>query len=322
MAKLVRSARAQLVHFPYQTFEPVGCPFIYEPWDLQHRHLPEFFAVEEIARRDRTYRDGCEKAALVVTATHWVKQDLVAQFGLPPEKIAVIERPAFGADFRPPSSAEAAKLLRPLRLPDNYFFYPAKDFPHKNHLRLFAAIAAVRCRGLDVSLVCCGRVLDRNRVAWDRELKRLGIQHHVRLLGRVNDELVLALYAGARGLVFPSLFEGLGFPILEAMQMGLPVVTTRAACIPEVAGEAAIYVDGRSVDSLADGIAALCTNPQRESGLRRLGRKLVGRLDWRRAARDYLACYRCVSGVGVTAADESRFRQLRQLSVADVRESA
>jgi hypothetical protein len=144
MAKLVRSARAQLVHFPYQTFEPVGCPFIYEPWDLQHRHLPEFFAVEEIARRDRTYRDGCEKAALVVTATHWVKQDLVAQFGLPPEKIAVIERPAFGADFRPPSSAEAAKLLRPLRLPDNYFFYPAKDFPHKNHLRLFAAIAAVR----------------------------------------------------------------------------------------------------------------------------------------------------------------------------------
>lgn len=313
---LLHREQVHLAHFPYQTHYPVDVPFLFEPWDLQHLHLPEFFTPAEIQRREMVYRSGCEKAALVVTATAWTKNDLVARYGLPPEKIAVIRRGAWLSDQRQMNQRTAAAILAPLGLPTDFLFFPAKDFPHKNHLRLFEAVAKVRRRGIDARLVCCGRVLDKNKPVWRRRLEELGIVEAVRLLGRVEDEVVTALYARAKALVFPSLFEGLGIPILEAMHHGLPIVTTRAACIPEVAEDAAIYADGLSAESLADAVALLYTQPQQVEQCRNRGRALIQKYDWRETGRNFLACYRCLSGISATEEDRKRFHALT--ATADV----
>lgn len=314
--KLLRDEQAHVVHFPYQTHYSVDAPFIFEPWDLQHLHLPEFFTPEEIERRERVYRTGCEQAALVVTATEWTKQDIITRYGVPAEKIAVIRRGSFDSRQSRMSPEEAAPILAPLNLRDDYLFFCAKDFPHKNHLRLFEAVAKVRNRGIDANLVCCGRVLDRNKPIWGARLRELGIDQHVRLLGRVEDEIIAALFARAKALVFPSLFEGLGIPILEAMEAGLPVVTTRASCIPEVAADAAIYADGFSSDSLADAIAVLYTEPERVSRLQARGIELVRQYDWTETARGFLACYRALSGVGASDADRTLYHSLIHSSAA------
>ena len=132
----------------------------------------------------------------------------------------------------------------------------------------------------------------------------------MRLLGRVEDDVVAALFLQAQALVFPSLFEGLGIPILEAMEAGLPVVTTRSSCIPEVAGDAVVYADGLSVDSLGDAIAALVTRPDLAARCRARGQERIKLYGWRQAGADFLTCYRCVAGIGVSPADEARFREL------------
>jgi len=245
-----------------------------------------------------------------VTATAWTKHDLVRQYGIRPEKIAVIRRGAFAGQVERPSRDMAERLLGPYRLPKNFLFFPAKDFPHKNHLRLFEALAKVRRRGLDIHLVCCGRVLDSNKAPWRRCFEEHGLTGKVHLLGRVDDAVVAALYLQATALAFPSLFEGLGIPILEAFENDLPVVTTRASCIPEVAGDAAVYADGYSADSLADAIATICTDSKTRERCRQRGRELLRDFDWRQTGRQFLACYRSVSGIGVTPEDEHLFRQL------------
>ncbi len=303
----LRRAGVNVVHFPFQQWHATDLPFIYEPWDLQHLHLPEFFTPVEIQLRETSYRQGCEQAALVVTACHWTKQDIIRHYGIPSEKIAVIRRGAFDHPVHPLAPDQARQTLAALGLESGYLLFPAKDFPHKNHLLLFEALARVRRRGLDARLVCCGRLRDKNRHDWTRYLEQLALTGQVHLLGRVEDSVMPALYCGARALVFPSLFEGLGIPILEAFAYGLPVVTTRVTCIPEVAQDAAFYADGRSADSLADAIARIYTEESAVAHCRRRGRELLGAYDWEQAARLFLACYHCLTGTA-DATDQRLFQ--------------
>src|SRR5204862_809996 len=105
----LRARRASVLHFPYPIWFGTSLPFLYEPWDLQHRHHPELFHPAEWRWRDRLYREGCEQAALVVTATRWTKRDIVEQYGIPARRIAVIPRGPAIAPIRP-SPDEARRV--------------------------------------------------------------------------------------------------------------------------------------------------------------------------------------------------------------------
>jgi glycosyltransferase involved in cell wall biosynthesis len=235
LEKILTAHRTEVVHFPYQRLFSTRVPSIFEPWDLQHRHLPENFSREEIEFRDWLYRRGCYGANVVVTATHWTKQDLVQTYAVPPEKIAVVYRgaPQFSA-FQIRSYRNTVTGQKRLGIRTPYLIYPAKTWPHKNHVRLFQALAVLKNMGQDVSLVCTGTVLKINRDSLENLIAELGLKSSIHLVDHLPDGEFLPLLKQARGLVFPSLFEGLGIPVLEAMALVLAHAhnMTRCGCGP------------------------------------------------------------------------------------------
>ncbi|MGH7388985.1 MAG: glycosyltransferase family 4 protein [Candidatus Rokuibacteriota bacterium] len=290
---------AEVVHFPYQRHFATALPSLFEPWDLQHCHYPEFFAPDEISLRDEMYETGCRRAAVVITASEWTKWDLVRQYGLPAAKIAVIPR---GVTPRPaPGAAEQAAVARRLGLPERYIVYPAKTWPHKNHARLFEALAHLgRSDGLTVPLVCTGKPVAQHWPSVERRLTGLGLADRVVFTGHLSEDDVRAVLARSTFLVFPSLFEGLGIPLLEAMQLGVPIVTSEVTCLPEIAGDAAIYFDATSVSAIADAVRAAWRDPARREELRARGLGRTKLFDWDDAASKFRVCYQYAAGRRLT----------------------
>lgn len=287
---------ASVVHVTFPTAFSTGVPIVFEPWDLQHRHHPEFFEPAEWRVRDQLYREGCERAGLVVTATRWTKRDVVDQYGIAPEKIAVVPRGP--AETRPDPSPDAVeRIRRSLNLPDRFAFFPAMTFPHKNHLRLFEALAILRDRhGLALPLVCTGRPYEPHWRAIQQGVARHGLEGQVTLLGAVSDETLAALFKAAAFLVFPSLFEGLGLPVLEALASGLPVLASDATCLPEIAGDAARYFDATRTESIVDALLFAERQPDRLRATLQAAPASLARCAWPKAAATFIACYRAVAG--------------------------
>src|SRR5690606_372291 len=246
----LRRLGVELVHFPHQLHFQTGLPFVYEPWDLQHVHLPGFFSEGERLWRDRLYRDGCRRAGQVIAATAWSKAEFVRYMGVPASEVAVVYRGSLKASMRLAPRQRDAVLTR-LGVQPGFAFYPATAFPHKNHLRLLYALAKLRDEhGIVLPAVFSGRRVDTFSREIEATIARLHLDDQVRVLGEVTEEGLSALYHEARLLVVPSRFEGLGWPVVEAMQHGLPVLAADAACLPEVVGDAGMLFDGADVEAI------------------------------------------------------------------------
>lgn len=294
----LRQQAVQVVHFPYAVPFGTTLPFIYEPWDLQHRHFPEFFSKGEVYWRNRLYAETCQQAAYVVVATRWTKNDIVQQFDIDPAKIAVIPRgPGVGARASDPATLE--RVRRERKLTDGFAFFPAMPFPHKNHIRLLEALAILRDRhGVVVPLVGTGRInKQENWPAVNDTVDRLGLRDQVQFLGQVPEEELRAIFSMAGFLVFPSLFEGLGLPVLEAQQQGLPVLSSTATCLPEVAGDGALYFDPMDPESIAAAILQAHELPLLRTTLAARGAANLERFSWDTAAATFAACYRSAAGL-------------------------
>jgi glycosyltransferase involved in cell wall biosynthesis len=125
-----------------------------------------------------------------------------------------------------------------------------------------------------------------------RLVQRLGVAGQVELAGYVSDERLRELYAGATMLVYPSLYEGFGFPVLEAMSAGCPVITSNTSSLPEIAGTAALLVDPTAPAEIAAALARLLDEPELTGRLRREGRRRARAFSWERCARETAAVYR------------------------------
>jgi glycosyltransferase involved in cell wall biosynthesis len=159
-AGVAESLGADVFHFPQQQGVLTEIPSVYQPHDLQHLHLGEFFTAEQVAAREAMYRPMCDQASMVSVTSEWGRRDLIEHYGLAEEKVVVIQlAPVLGA-YAPPSSETADDLLARHKLPEQFIFYPAQTWPHKNHLRLAEALAILRAEGLDVPLVSVGRLND------------------------------------------------------------------------------------------------------------------------------------------------------------------
>lgn len=306
---VLRARGVDVVHFPYAVHFQTSLPFIYEPLDLQHRHFPELFSPGERAWRDQVYRQGCEQARLIVTGTRYTRHDIVREYGIDPTKIAVIPiRSALPPS--PPTPEAVSRVRQAYNLPERFLIYPAMTFPHKNHVRLFEALAVLRDRhDLTLPLICTGRLYDSHVPVLAQAVERLGLQRQVRMLGPVPTDDLIALYGAAWALVFPSLFEGIGMPVLEALQYGLPVIASNAACLPEVAGDAALYFDPTSVDAIVEAIRTAHQQPEMLERNRLAAPATLARFCWDRAARTYIACYRAAAGTHLTEEQRSLYEE-------------
>jgi glycosyltransferase involved in cell wall biosynthesis len=295
--------RADVVHYPFQTAGLVSVPSIYHPHDLQHRHLPGFFTASQLADREARYPALCRAAAAVAVGSSWVKDDVVEQFSIPSEKVYVV----------PLAPVEAIRTATPediddLGLPERYAVLPAGSWAHKNHARLFAALAELRRRGIEIPLVLTGPRPPEG-VDLVRAARESGVKDLVRDLGYLPLGTARSVLAGATLMVMPTLFEAASFPIWEAFGLGVPVACSDVTSLPKQVGDAALVFDPHDSDGIAKSIGSLWESPELCSELAARGRARVAEFTWEGTARTFLALYRELGGRTLSEADEHLLRR-------------
>jgi glycosyltransferase involved in cell wall biosynthesis len=154
--------------------------------------------------------------------------------------------------------------------------------------------------------VCTGKPIETSRDDIQQALGSLGLNEQVFFTGFLDEASMQHLYAAAELMVFPSLFEGLGIPVLEAMAMGAPVVSSRASCLPEIAGEAAIYFDPCSVEDIAAKIALVWEDVNLRTQLKQRGHANITSFSWSEAARSFRVAYSYVANKPLDAEQAQR----------------
>lgn len=296
---------AQAIHFLTQNGFKTQIPSIYHPHDLQHRHLPEFFTAADRAQRDSWWGQLCDQAAIVSVTTKWGKADLVEQYGIDPDKIAVVHLAPAVTAYGSPTEEQCQAARRRFGLPSEFALYPAQTWPHKNHIRLIRALSLLRDEGLDVSLVCTGTMNDHYGEI-EAAVKEAGLEGRVRFLGFIESSDLQALYGTARCLIMPTLFEAAGGfgPIAEAFQSGLPVACSTATSLPEQVGDAAVTFDPYDVGAIAAALRSLWEDKELRQELAEKGRANVARYSWEKTAKIFRAYHRRLAGLDVS--DEDR----------------
>lgn len=225
-------------------------------------------AAERIRRR---IRGALRAATVVVTPTEAVRREAIERFGLAPSRVVTV--PLAASDvFRSRPQAEVETARSRIGVQGRYLLFVGTHEPRKNLTRLVEAWSEARHVYPDLELVLVGR--------------GAGPPPEPGLIaaGRLHDDTVAALMSGAELFVYPSLYEGFGLPVLEAMQAGAPVLISQNAALGEVAGGAAVAVDAFSCAALARAIVELVGDPRRRRELRERGWERAAQFSWRRTA--------------------------------------
>jgi glycosyltransferase involved in cell wall biosynthesis len=239
--------------------------------DLAFERYPAAYRPSELAYLRLTTRWAGRRCRHLVTVSEATRRDLVQIYRVPAERISVVH-PGASQPPGPMPDEEAAARVAALGVDGPFVLHVGRVEPRKNQLTALAAIE--RLDGL--LFVSAGPPADLDLVSGLRRSRRC------RVLGRVSPGDLEALYQRAQALCFPSLYEGFGFPVLEAMQRGLPVVTTGVSSLPEVAGGAAEYVqDPLDPEELAAALERAIGRRQQLAGL---GRARAARFSWERTA--------------------------------------
>jgi glycosyltransferase involved in cell wall biosynthesis len=267
--RAMRLDEVDLVHFPFSTMIPTvrEVPTVSSILDVQHEYIPEFFSRSEIAYRRLVYGRTARLSDRVIAISHHAATAIHERLMVPMERIRVIH---LGCD---PMVFSPAELPR-----EPFLLYPANAWPHKNHARLFEAVALLRRARPELRLILTGS---------DHE--RLQLPEFAESRGRVPTDDLVHLYRTASALIYPSLYEGFGIPIVEAMSTGCPVASSDAASLPEVCGDAATLFDARDPEAIADAIDRVLSDPAPyvARGLER-----APLFTWRRCAEAHVAVYR------------------------------
>jgi glycosyltransferase involved in cell wall biosynthesis len=277
-------------------YPPPFCPvdLIFTMHDASPFAHPEFFPPAIRRRLSFLVHRGLKKAKLIVCASTHARDATVERFKLPPERFLIIPH---GIDerFHPGRAEEARAVVRErYKLVPPYALYVGKLIERKNLVRLLEAYDQVHADAPELTLALCGRRFWDGRF-FDEAVAR--VRGTVVELGHVPDEDLPLLYIGAEMLVYPTLYEGFGFPVLEAMACGTPVITSNVSSLPEIAGGAALLVDPYAVDDIAHAMRRLHADADLRASLRQKGLVHAAEFTWRAAAEGTLEAYRRVDAL-------------------------
>jgi glycosyltransferase involved in cell wall biosynthesis len=284
----LRRERIDLLHglaFVAPLFSP--CPTVITIFDLSFLRFPDAFR-----RVNRTYLRiftslSARRARRVIAISEHTRRDVIHLLGVPAERVDVVYC-GVDAAFHPRPATDVQDFRRRRRLPERFILFVGTLEPRKNVRRLIEAYAQMR--DLDVRLVIVGGK------GWLYEdvfasVERLGLSNEVLFAGYVPAEELPLWYNAADLFVFPSLHEGFGLPILEAMACGTPVVSSNAASLPEVIGEAGLMVDPKDVEGLAAAMRQVSTDQNLREQLRERSLQQACRFSWEKAARQTIEVY-------------------------------
>ena len=264
---------------------PLAVPSVVTIVDLQERFFPEFFTPEDMRNRFHHYDWSVALADHVVTISDFSRDSIVRLLGASPYRVSRIH-------LCPAELPEAAE--RPAAWRDDqaepFLLYPANFWRHKNHRALFAALGQLRAEGLRVPLVCTGALLGRE-AEWAAAVEQAGVADQVVHLGLVSRAELSWIYRRAGGLCFPSLFEGFGIPLVEAMRLGVPVACSASTSLPEIGGDAATYFNPRDPADLARCLRSFWTSDALRRRLTSRGLRRCRQFTAERLVREHRACF-------------------------------
>jgi len=286
--------RLDLAHSPTPLVLPARGKKIVTVYDLFFLDFPRIS--DRMARKDfaRGIRDSLGRCDGVLTISRFTEEQLRERFGLEAEKVRIIP-PGVHRDFWRPADALSAERTRQRHgLPRDFLLFVGALEPRKNLPRLLQALKVVHQSFARVSLVLAGRE-GRDAGVVRARTRELGLETWVKITGYLEADELRDLYHSASAFVFPSLGEGFGIPLLEAMASGVPVVSSRAPALPETAGEAAEYFDPLDGEDMARAIVRVLDDGDLRERLVSSGLRRVKGFTWERAAAQALDFYRSVT---------------------------
>ncbi|MDD2658783.1 MAG: glycosyltransferase family 1 protein [Methylococcales bacterium] len=289
-SSLLRGMNVDLLFCPFTApayFEP-GIPAVCTIHDLQYKTYPEFFTPEDVSNRDRVFIDTCRRASAIAAVSDYSREVAIQHGGLSHDRIRTIHH-RIAQRTSPNAEQNKNVLVRLGLMPGKYLIYPANFWKHKNHEMLLTAFG-IACHGQlpeDIKLVCTGAPGVRQE--WLINAARaINMGDRVIFPGYLPNAELAALMANCTGVVFPSLYEGFGLPVIEAMAAGVPVACSNMTSLPEVAADAAILFDPRVPTQIAQAMISLAENEALRAQLIQAGlRRAAGFSDTERMAREY-----------------------------------
>jgi glycosyltransferase involved in cell wall biosynthesis len=266
-ADLQRICGAGILHSPVQIFSSYefSIPSVLNLHDLQHLHFPENFSRGDLDARNRFYEFSADLSDAIITSSDFVRNDVITKMNVAARKVFTIPvtwNPEVIDGFEQFKTDDAAEQYK---LPENFGFYPAQFWPHKNHINLVRALRIVRDRwpSLDFKIVFTGY---RGHTGWPRvnqEMDRLKLHNHVVILDHIPVSHLAAIYKRARFCVVPSLFEASSYPVIEAQLLGCPSMCSDVTSLPELMKDGSgLLFDPRSPEDIADKMERWLADPR------------------------------------------------------------
>jgi glycosyltransferase involved in cell wall biosynthesis len=269
-------------------FLPKSVPQVVTIHDLYHEHHPMRFS--PVRRWGRRFFVGTSllRARRAIAVSEFTAADVRETYGAAAPSVEVVHEGVNRKEI--PAGDEVERIVRRFELPDNFVFYPAVEGWHKNHEVLVEAFEQhlVGDGSVEVELVFCGRRTGEVD-GLDRALER---NPHVRHLGYVERREMLGVLSRAQALVFPSVFEGFGLPLVEAMACETPIIASRRAAIPEVVRDAGLLLEPHDTVAWAEAIRRIVRDGELRRELVQRGLERVEHFSWERAARQTLEVLR------------------------------
>ncbi|MCX6138975.1 MAG: glycosyltransferase family 1 protein [Ignavibacteriales bacterium] len=255
-------------------------PVVVTVFDMIHELYPQYFRHSDDALLLQKKKTAIERADHLIAISQSTKNDLCRLYGVPPEKVSVTHL------ANPLRKCDASDQLPPV--PGEYLLFVGERKGYKNFQFMVSALIPLFNTRPGLSLICTGARLS--------EEERLLLESH-HLTGRVlhchvATMTLLQLYRHAAAFVFPSLYEGFGLPVLEAMGAGCPAIVSRTSSFPEVAGDAAVYIDPTDAESIRNGVQGVLESPALRSELKEKGIARAAKFSWEATAEQTETIYR------------------------------
>jgi glycosyltransferase involved in cell wall biosynthesis len=283
------------------------CPMVLTVHDIGWERFPEIYPKALALRLAYLVRASARRAIRIIASSHYTADDLMRLYRVPAEKIRVIYPAVDPGIARVDEPAAIERVRARYGIPRRYILYVGSIEPKKNVHRLIRAYAALRrVREIEQPLVIAGRPLWLSQPILDLPAQ-LGLEQHIIFTGPVRQEDLAALYSGADVFTFLGMYEGFGYPPLEAMACGAPVLAANRTSLPEVLGDpsassgqaAALLVDPDQQDDVADGLARLLSDAELRERLRARGLRRAEQFQLVPHARQVLAVYaECAAASG------------------------
>lgn len=282
--------------FSAPTYVEDGLPVVAIAYDLQHLDYPFFFSIQEQQHRTNFIKNVLKHSQKIVCISEFTRQSLIKYFNAELSQLVVVP---ISIHNRLPKLNEETVIehLQKLGLAGKkYAFYPANYWPHKNHQMLLTAYGMYReqCPDQCLDLVFTG-ALEQEENHLREAVTVMGLEDNVQLLGFLSEEALVAVLQGCKCLIFPSLYEGFGIPVLEAMKFGKPVLSSNTSSLLEVGGDAVIYFDPRKPDKIASSLAQISSNQALVDELVDKGYRRLKLFDDEKMAYEYLKIFKTVA---------------------------